>query len=150
MNTITIFGRLTKDAEQKQTSNGRAFLSLSLADNVNKDSVIFWNVPIFEQEPYKNMIPYFKKGSSLVITGSVRQIKPFTTQNGDLIVSAYVNPYKIDFGPSRKDSQQPGDNDQNQQHNNNNYNNSPQQQQQQQQKHPQEQSFNQHQDELPF
>lgn len=69
MNNIVVNGRLTKDPECKE-GKGTKYCSFSIADNINKDDVIFWNCLIYGKSA-ENLAKYKKKGDTITISGNI-------------------------------------------------------------------------------
>ena len=89
LNKVVLCGRLTGDPELKMTANGIAVVSFTLAvnrpyrsadANSNQPSADFINVVAWRQRA-EFISRYFKKGSSLCITGSI-QTRKWADQNG--------------------------------------------------------------------
>ena len=80
LNKVVLCGRLTADPELKQTQNGIAVVSFSLAinrrftrgaDGQNNSQADFINCVAWRQTA-EFISRYFKKGSSLCVTGSIQ------------------------------------------------------------------------------
>lgn len=72
MQKITIIGRLAKDAKIVETQNGTKFISFSIAANSkvnNVEKTTWYDVRQFNYN--ERMVPYFTKGSSLVVIGEL-------------------------------------------------------------------------------
>ena len=89
LNKVVLCGRLTNDPELKMTANGIAVVSFTLAvnrpyrttdANSGQPSADFINVVAWRQRA-EFISRYFKKGSSLCITGSI-QTRKWADQNG--------------------------------------------------------------------
>ena len=89
LNKVVLCGRLTNDPELKMTATGIAVVSFTLAvnrpyrttdANSNQPSADFISVVAWRQRA-EFISRYFKKGSSLCITGSI-QTRKWTDQNG--------------------------------------------------------------------
>lgn len=89
LNKVVLCGRLTSDPELKMTATGIAVVSFTLAvnrpyrntdANSNQPSADFISVVAWRQRA-EFISRYFKKGSSLCITGSI-QTRKWTDQNG--------------------------------------------------------------------
>jgi single-strand DNA-binding protein len=79
LNTISLVGRLTRDAELKYTHGGMAIANLSLAVNRSvksgdgyKDEASFFDCAIFGKVA-ECLIKYLVKGTKVGLTGSLRQ-----------------------------------------------------------------------------
>lgn len=90
LNKVVLCGRLTSDPELKMTASGIAVVSFTLAvnrpyrsnteANPNQPSADFISVVAWRQRA-EFISRYFKKGSSLCVTGSI-QTRKWTDQNG--------------------------------------------------------------------
>lgn len=72
MQKITIIGRLARDARLVETQNGTKFISFSIAANSkvnNVEKTTWYDVRQFNYN--ERMVPYFTKGSSLVVIGEL-------------------------------------------------------------------------------
>jgi len=89
MNTITVNGRLTADAESKQGQNG-IIAHFDLADNHGKDKdgkdeVTFFRCSAFGKTA-ERVINTYKKGLLVTVGGSVK-VRPYTDNQGQLKTS---------------------------------------------------------------
>lgn len=72
MQKITLIGRLGRDAAVREGQSGRNFVSFTVAANsrvrgVEKTS--WYDAILPDYESHKNLVPYLKKGSSVVVVG---------------------------------------------------------------------------------
>lgn len=82
MNTITIAGNITRDAELRFLPDGSPVASFSVADNQGKDKdAIFWNASIFGKRA-ESLAQYLVKGQAVTITGNVTERKFNDKQTG--------------------------------------------------------------------
>ena len=97
LNKVVLCGRLTADPELKQTQNGIAVVSFALAvnrrfsrgaDGQNNSQADFINCVAWRQTA-EFISRYFKKGSSLCVTGSI-QTRDWTDNNGQRRYSTEV------------------------------------------------------------
>jgi single-strand DNA-binding protein len=75
LNNVTIIGRLVSDPELKYTTSGSALCNISIANNADfKDQkhTNFFNVTIWSKLA-ENCSQYLKKGSQVMVTGSLKQ-----------------------------------------------------------------------------
>jgi len=104
MNTITIIGRLGADPETRFTSNGKKVTTFRVAESVRKngkEDTIWWRVTLWgDTNKFDNMMPYFKKGSSIVVVGEVSKPEIYTGKDGQPQVSMDVTAHSIHFNPS--------------------------------------------------
>lgn len=101
MNTITLCGRLGRDAEEKTLDSGQRLLNLNLATSRKKggsEETLWWRVTVWGDR-FKNMEPYFKKGSALIVVGSFNYPRIYQDQNGTNQASLEVTAHNISFSP---------------------------------------------------
>lgn len=73
MNSITIAGNLTRDAEIRYLPNGDAVASFAVADNQGKDKpAIFWNCSLFGKRG-ESLAQYLTKGTSVTVSGNITE-----------------------------------------------------------------------------
>lgn len=74
MNSLTICGNVTKDAESRFLPDGTAIISFSVADNmIGKDKgAIFWNCSWFGERATK-VQQYLSKGQQVTVIGTVTE-----------------------------------------------------------------------------
>jgi single-strand DNA-binding protein len=111
LNKVVLCGRLTADPELKQTQNGIAVVSFSLAinrrftrgaDGQNNSQADFINCVAWRQTA-EFISRYFKKGSSLCVTGSIQT----RTWNDNTGAKRYATDVVVDeamFVDSRADN----------------------------------------------
>lgn len=109
MNQITIAGHLGADPEVRFTSSGQKVTTLRIAARVRKgakgDDTIWWRVTIWGDQ-FDKMIPYFKKGSPIIVFGELNKPEIFTDRDGQPQVSMNITAQNILFSPfGRPDSQ---------------------------------------------
>jgi len=102
---IEIAGFLGRDAEERFTPSGEKVVTLNVATKIRqsgKDETVWWSVSIWGDR-FNKMIPYFKKGTGLIIVGELRK-KPeiYTDKNGQQQVSLSMNAEVIKFSPFGK------------------------------------------------
>ena len=107
MNQITIAGHLGADPEVRFTSSGKKVTTLRVAARARrsgKDETIWWKVTVWGEQ-FDNIIPYFKKGSPIIITGDLSKPEIFTDREGRPQVSMNITASNIMFSPfGRPDS----------------------------------------------
>lgn len=72
MNSISIAGKICKDAETRYAASGSAVVGFSVADNTSKDKAIFWDCTFFGERAAK-VAQYIIKGASVTVTGRAEQ-----------------------------------------------------------------------------
>ena len=109
MNQITIAGHLGADPEVRFTSSGQKVTTLRVAARARrggKDETIWWKVTIWGEQ-FDKIIPYFKKGSAIIVMGELNKPEIFTDREGRPQVSMSITALNIMFSPfGRTDSQQ--------------------------------------------
>jgi single-strand DNA-binding protein len=110
MNQTIIAGHLGSDPEVRFTSSGKKVITLRLAARVRRtakdkeDETIWWRVTIWGEQ-FDKMLPYFKKGSPLIVFGELSKPEIFTDREGRPQVSMNVTASQIFFSPfGRPDS----------------------------------------------
>lgn len=80
MNSITITGNITRDAEVRYIPSGDAVASFSVADNQGKDKkAIFWNCSLFGKRA-ESLAQYLTKGQAVTVVGTISE-REFTDKN---------------------------------------------------------------------
>ena len=111
LNKVVLCGRLTADPELKQTQNGIAVVSFALAvnrrftrgaDGQNNSQADFINCVAWRQTA-EFISRYFKKGSSLCLTGSI-QTRTWTDNAGAKRYATEVVVDEAMFVDSRSDN----------------------------------------------
>lgn len=101
MNVLQIAGRLGKDAETRVTPSGQKLTTLTIAVNIRKggkDETMWWRVAIWGDR-FEKMIPYFKKGTALIIVGEMGKPEIWTDKEGRPQVSLDMTADIIRFSP---------------------------------------------------
>lgn len=112
MNQITIAGHLGADPEVRFTSSGQKVTTLRIAARVRKgakgDETIWWRVTVWGDQ-FDKMIPYFKKGSPIIVFGELNKPEIFTAREGQPQVSMNITAQNILFSPfGRPENHQAG------------------------------------------
>lgn len=110
MNQITIAGHLGTDPEVRFTSSGQKVTTLRVAAKVRRgakgDETIWWKVTVWGDQ-FDKMIPFFKKGSPIIVFGELSKPEIFTDREGRPQVSMNITAQNLLFSPfGRPDSQQ--------------------------------------------
>jgi single-strand DNA-binding protein len=107
MNQITIAGHLGADPEVRFTSSGQKVTTLRVAARARrgaKDETIWWKVTVWGEQ-FDKMIPYFKKGSPIIVVGELNKPEIFTDREGRPQVSMNITALNLMFSPfGRPDS----------------------------------------------
>ena len=108
---IEVIGHLGRDAEQRETPNGRRVVTLSLAVNTHskgQDETTWWRCTIWGNE-YDKMVPYLKQGTPLIIRGDMRKPSTYQSKDGSTQVSLELNVRSLNFLPKSKQTDQTQD-----------------------------------------
>lgn len=84
MAVIVIAGRFTKDAEIRQTQDGKIFARFGIAENVyrnGRQEAQFFDCQLWGQRAEK-LAPYITKGGAATVFGTL-QLREYTAQNGE-------------------------------------------------------------------
>ena len=97
MNNVNLIGRLTRDPELRQSSNGTAFCKFTLAVNrpFDRDNADFINCVAWKKQA-ENLVKYQKKGSQVGIVGSI-QTNDYIDKNGAKVYTTEINANQIMF-----------------------------------------------------
>lgn len=107
MNQITIAGHLGADPEVRFTSSGQKVTSIRVAARVrrtskdSKDDTIWWRVTVWGEQ-FDKIMPYFKKGSPIIVTGELSKPEIFTDREGRSQVSMNITANSLMFSPFGK------------------------------------------------
>lgn len=105
MNSISIAGNITKDAETRYLPNGDAVASFGIADNQGKDKpAIFWNCSLFGKRG-EALAQYLTKGQSVTVSGTVTE-REWTDKEGGKRKSMDVRVNEIALQGGRREAQQ--------------------------------------------
>ena len=103
LNKVILMGHMTADPELKQTTSGISVCSFSIGVNrryskqdQGQQSVDFINIVAWRQQA-EFVSRYFKKGSSIVICGSI-QTRKWTDNNGQARYATEVVADEVSFG----------------------------------------------------
>lgn len=103
MNFIQIMGHLGADAESRFTPNGQKVTSFSIATTSRKggkEETVWYKVTIWGDR-FDKMVPYFKKGSGLIVTGELKA-EIFTNREGKPQIALEVTADAVRFSPFGK------------------------------------------------
>ncbi len=111
LNKVILMGHMTADPELKQTTSGISVCSFSIGVNrryskqdQGQRSVDFINIVAWRQQA-EFVSRYFKKGSSIVICGSI-QTRDWTDNNGQKRYATEVVADEVSFGaPAAQNAQ---------------------------------------------
>jgi single-strand DNA-binding protein len=101
MNHILIAGHLGNDPEVRFTSSGQKVTTLRVASHVRKagkEDTIWWRVTVWGDQ-FDKILPYFKKGSPIIVTGELAKPEIFTDKEGRPQISLNITANNITFSP---------------------------------------------------
>jgi len=101
MNQAMIAGHLGADPEVRFTSSGQKVTTLRVAARVRrggKDETIWWRVSVWGEQ-FDKMIPYFKKGSPIIVFGELNKPEIFTDRDGRPQISMSMTALSLSFSP---------------------------------------------------
>ncbi|MEX0961649.1 MAG: single-stranded DNA-binding protein [Simkaniaceae bacterium] len=110
MNHIFIAGHLGADPETRFTSGGQKVTTLRVATNsrrAGKEETIWWRVTIWGDQ-FDKMMPYLKKGSSIMIFGDMQKPEIYNDREGRPQISMNMTANHISFSPFGRGQNQEG------------------------------------------
>lgn len=102
LNNLSIYGRLTKNAELKKTQSGISVCRFSIAnDRTSGENKItdFFDVVAWRKTA-EFVAQYFKKGDGIIITGRI-ETNEFTDRDGVQRKTVQINAYTVEFAGGR-------------------------------------------------
>lgn len=111
MNHITIAGHLGADPEVRFTSSGKKVTTLRVAARARrsgKDETIWWRVTVWGEQ-FDKIIPFFKKGSPIIVSGELDKPEIFVDREGRSQVSMNITAFNITFSPFGRPDQPGGE-----------------------------------------
>lgn len=105
MNSITVCGNVTKDAELRYLNNGDAICNFSVADNQGKDkTAIFWSCTLYGKRA-EALSKYLNKGQAVTVAGQINE-REFTDKNGNQrkAMDVRVNELALQGGRKEQDA----------------------------------------------
>lgn len=104
---VEIAGFLGADPEERFTATGKRVISLRVATRVRqggRDDTVWWRVNIWGDR-FDKMLPYLKKGSSVIIIGEMGKPESYVAKDGTTQISLSLSAEIIKFSPfGRPDS----------------------------------------------
>ncbi len=105
MNQTTIAGHLGNDPEVRFTSSNKKVTTFRVAARARKsakgEETIWWRVTIWG-DLFDQMIPYFKKGSAIIVVGEMNKPEIFTDRDGKAQISLSLTAHNLQFNPFGK------------------------------------------------
>ena len=110
MNHMTIMGHLGADPEVRFTSGGQKVTTLRVAANQKrggKEETFWWRVTIWGEQ-FDKIMPYFKKGSAIVVNGEMLKPEIYNNKEGQPQISLNLVAHNISFPPFGRGEKQEG------------------------------------------
>jgi single-strand DNA-binding protein len=107
--TITLAGFLSRDPEVRVTPKGAKITSLSIPSNHKwgENQETTWWRASFWGDKHEKILPYLKKGSCVIVTGSLTRPPNTYVKDGQTHISALeISADMIQFAPGKKDEGQ--------------------------------------------
>lgn len=104
MNHIFIAGHLGSDPEIRFTSSGQKVTTLRVACHSRrggKEETTWWKVSVWGDQ-FDKMIPFFKKGSPIMLTGELHKPEIYNDKEGRPQVSMSITASQLMFSPFGK------------------------------------------------
>lgn len=104
MNQVMIAGHLGADPEVRFTSSGQKVTTLRVAARARRgkeDATIWWRVNVWGEQ-FDPMMPYFKKGGAIMVSGDLNKPEIFTDREGKPQVSMSITANSLLFSPFGK------------------------------------------------
>ena len=101
MNQGTIAGHLGADPETRFTPGGQKVTNLRVGCKARKDETIWWRVTVWGDQ-FDKMMPYFKKGSAIIVHGEIQKPDVYTDKEGKTRVSLQMTATQLLFNPFGK------------------------------------------------
>ena len=101
MNHLTIMGNLGSDPEVRFTSSGQKVTTFRVADNQKrggKEETLWWRVTIWGDQ-FDKIMPYFKKGGSIIVMGEMGKPEIYTDREGNPQISLNITAFHLSFSP---------------------------------------------------
>ena len=104
LNTISLYGRLTKTPELRRTPNGKAVASFTIAvDRDNKETGCDFINCVAWEGAAEFVTKYFAKGDAMVVTGRL-QTRNYEDSAGNKRTAVEVLVVRAYFGGSKKEA----------------------------------------------
>ena len=104
MNYTWVAGHLGADPETRFTSSGQKVTTIRVACRTRKsgsDDTIWWKVTIWGDQ-FDKILPYFKKGSPIVVNGEMMKPEIFNDRDGKPQISLNIVANHVGFSPFGK------------------------------------------------
>ena len=101
MNFVFIAGHLGADPETRFTQSGKKVTTLRVATNGRKggqDVTVWWRATIWGEQ-FDKMLPFFKKGSAVMVQGELQKPEIFNDREGKPQISLEITVTSLHFAP---------------------------------------------------
>lgn len=88
MNRIVLSGRLTRDAEVKETKGGNTVVEMRIAVNISAEKTLFIDVSAWNSIA-SNIAEYLTKGTKIIIDGMLN-VDEYENKYGEKVTKYYV------------------------------------------------------------
>jgi single-strand DNA-binding protein len=101
MNWILIAGNLGDDPEERFTPGGQKVITLRIATRSRRkgEDVTTWFRVTIWGDRFDKMLPYFKKGSAIIVGGELQKPEIYTDREGKPQISLEIYAETIRFSP---------------------------------------------------
>lgn len=107
---IEIAGHLGSDPETRFTPGGQKVTTFRVATNIRKggkDETVWWRITVWGDR-FDKMMPYFKKGSAVIIIGEMGKPEIYTDREGRPQISLEITAEIMRFSPFGKPESKSG------------------------------------------
>lgn len=108
MNTISILGRLTKDAEVRRTQKGTAVAGFTIASDVgfgDYKKTLFLDCSLWGKRAESKLVDYLNKGTQVFVSGNLEP-DDWTDRDGNTRKGFKINVAEISLAGGRSESQE--------------------------------------------
>ena len=108
MSNITIIGTIGRDAEIKQTRDGKNFLSFSVAQTIDykTEETAWYDCTVWSERMAQSLSDYVKKGWGVTVVGEMRGIYASQKADGSISTNFKINAGKVVVHRSPKSATQ--------------------------------------------
>lgn len=94
--TITIYGRLGKNPELRQTKKCKPFCTFTLAEKIEGQEELRWHNIVMWEKDSEHWAKVLKKGANIFVRGRISN-REFKTNSGEIRLFSNVNAEDIGF-----------------------------------------------------
>jgi len=103
MNVVVLSGFLATDPVAKELPSGDSVMEFALGVNTARDSVLWVRCSDFSTRRIEKVYPHFRKGKGIEVSGRIKEVRAYTSREGEARASLEVVVSAVDFPPVRKD-----------------------------------------------